>query len=144
MATASDFITRAHTRLGIREAETSLTAGEMADGLDLLNDMMAELEPILKLGMSPVAIASDEIRIPRYANGGLIDLFAVRLAPEYSRPISPALAASANSAIKNILNIKVFIPNVDFPSTLPVGSGSDYDDYYYNDRFFPEQNKSNF
>ncbi len=146
MAAASYFIIRSLTRLGVRPSETSLQADEMQDGLDLMNDMLSEWEETgPQLGFSPVAGVSDEVRIPRGANAAVIDNLAIKMAPEYSRIVSPALAESANESLKNMLNANVFIGDVDMPSTLPLGSGNQTCDNDLDDRrFFPEGKKRNF
>jgi hypothetical protein len=146
MATASHFVTRALTRLGIRASETSLQADEIQDGISLLNDMLSEWEEAgPQLGFSPIVGVSDEVRVPRGANAAIIDNLAIRMAPEYSRPISPALIESANQSFKNMLSANVFIGDVDMPSTLPLGSGNQTCDNDLDDRrFFPEDKKRNF
>lgn len=146
MATATEVITRSLTRLGIRAAETSIEASELQDGLDLLNDMLSNWEEAgYNLGFSPVSNLTDEIRIPRGANAAVIDALAIIMAPEYSRPVSPALAAAAKLSFENMLNANVFIGDVDMPSTLPRGSGNqcDYNDWF-DTTFFPEKDKRNF
>lgn len=145
MATGTEFVTDALTRLGIRASETSLQPDEIQDGLRLLNDMMAGLEPTLQIGFSPIANASDEVRIPRFADGAIKDRLAIRMAPEYSRPVSNALISSAKGSWKDMLIAITFIGDVDYPSTLPQGSGNEChfgDDL--DSRFFPEKNKRNF
>ena len=146
MATATEIITRSLTRLGIRSAETSLQPDELQDGLDLLNDMLSNWEGAgYNLGFSPIAGLTDEVRVPRGANAAIIDSLAIMMAPEYSRPISPALAASAKLSFDNMLVANVFIGDVDMPSTLPKGSGNqcDYDDSF-NTTFFQQKDKRNF
>ena len=146
MATATEIITRSLTRLGIRAAETSLEPAELQDGLSLLNDMLSNWEEAgYNLGFSPVANITDEVRIPRGANQAVIDSLAIMMAPEYSRPISAALAVSAKFSFDNMLTANVFIGDVDLPSTLPRGSGNQCDyDNWYNETFFPEKDKRNF
>jgi hypothetical protein len=143
MATASDLILRAFTRAGIRASETSLESDEIQDALSLLNDMLAEWEPLYHLGASPVELVADTVRIPRNANGAVIDNLAVRLCPEYSRPVSPALAMSANESLKNLLNARINLSNVQFPSTLPIGAGNK-DTLDVENVFFSEQDERNF
>ncbi len=146
MATAAKIITRALTRLGIRASETAIEADEMADGLDLLNDMLSNWNDSgYGLGFSPIANLTDEVRIPRLANLAVIDAFAIILAPEYSRPVSAALGAAAKLSFGNMVRAIVFIGDVDYPSTLPRGSGNDYcDDNWLDTTFFPEKGKRNF
>ncbi|MCK5602177.1 hypothetical protein KAR91_09920 [Candidatus Pacearchaeota archaeon] len=146
MATATEIITRSLTRLGIRAAETSLEPAELQDGLDLLNDMLSNWEEAgYNLGFSPVAGLTDEVRIPRGANAAVIDALAIIMAPEYSRPVSAALAASAKLSFENMLSANVFMGDVDMPSTLPRGSGNQCDDdTWFDTTFFPQKDKRNF
>ena len=144
MATANDIVTRALTRLGIRASETALQADEIQDGIDLLNDMLSGWEEAgYNLGFSPIQGVSDEVRIPRGANAAVIDSLAIAMAPEYSRPISAALAASAKLSMSNMLSANVFIGDVDMPDTLPLGSGNQCDDGD-DRRFFSQKPKENF
>ena len=146
MATASYFVIKALTRLGIRASETSLQADEMQDGLDMLNDMLIEWEENgPQLGFSPIAGVSDEVRIPRGANKAVYDNLAIIIATDYSRIVSPALAKSADDSLKNLLSTNITIGDVDMPATLPLGSGNQTCDNDLDDRrFFPEGKKRNF
>lgn len=97
------------------------------------------------LGFSPVAGLTDEVRIPRGANAAVIDALAIIMAPEYSRPVSAALAASAKLSFENMLSANVFMGDVDMPSTLPRGSGNQCDDdTWFDTTFFPQKDKRNF
>lgn len=143
MATATYYVTRALTRLGIRASETSLQADEIQDGLDLLNDMLSNWEEVYNLGFSPVQGVSDEVRVPRGANAAIIDALAIAMAPEYSRPISQALIAAGKLSFDNMLSANTFIGDVDMPDTLPLGSGNQCDDGD-DRRFFSQKDKVNF
>ena len=145
MATATKIVTRALTRLGIKASETAIEPEELQDGLDLLNDMLSNWEEAgYNLGFSPVSNLTGEVRIPRGANQAVIDSLAIMMAPEYSRPISPALVASAKLSFANMVSANVFIGDVDYPSTLPRGSGNQCDDTWFDETFFPEKDKRNF
>jgi hypothetical protein len=143
MATANDIIARAFSRAGIRASEAALEADEIQDGLTLLNDMLSNWEPIHHLGFSPVADVADEVRIPRFAEAAVKDALAIELSPEYSRPVSPALAASATLSMKNMMTANINLGDVDMPSTLPLGSGNQCDDGD-DSRFFAQKDKANF
>lgn len=145
MATASHFIIRALTRLGIRASETSLQADEIQDGLSLLNDMLSGLESRLQLGFSPIDGITDEVRIPREANAAIIDQLAIRMAPEYSRIVSVELASAAKNSWDDMLVSITFIGDVDMPATLPRGSGNQCGyDGWIDSTFFPQKDKGNF
>ena len=91
MATAESFIKRALTKVGIRASESPLTADEVQDGLDLLNDMLSEWENSgVTMGFLPVENASDEVRVPRNAHSAIKANLAVRTAPEYGRVVQQA------------------------------------------------------
>jgi hypothetical protein len=145
MATGVYFVTKALGLLNIRAAETALEPSELQDGLDLLNDMLSNWEPVYQLGFSPIAELTDEVRIPREVNKAVIDALAILMAPEYGRKVSAELLASAKLSYENMINFIVFIGDVDHPSTLPRGSGNQCDyDAWLNNTFFPEKDKRNF
>jgi hypothetical protein len=144
MATANDIIARAFSRAGIKASEAALEPDEIQDGLDLLNDMLSNWEPIHHLGFSPVAGVADEIRIPRFANAAVIDAFAIVLSPEYHKPVSQGLAASAKLSMDNMMSANINLDDVDMPSTLPLGSGNECSDSGDDSRFFAQKDKVNF
>lgn len=147
MATAESFIIRAFSKATILEAETTLEASEIQDGLDQLNDMLASWEfSGIQLGFEPVADKDDELRVPRFAHGAIKANLAVVLGPEYSKPASPVLLAEAKVTMDNLMNAVVKIGNVQYPSTLPLGSGNEREDerFINDDRFFPENQGENF
>ena len=135
MATAREYITRALAKLGVKAAESSIEASELTDGIETLNDMLTEWEGSgILLGFEPVASGDDEIRAPRLAQAAIKSNLAIRLAPDYSRPVSAELAAEARGATKSMLRAIVKIGDVAYPSTLPTGSGNktllDDDDFF--------------
>lgn len=143
MATAESVIKRALTKLGIRASESPLTADEVQDGLDQLNDMLSSWEASgMSMGFEPVANASDTIRVPRGALAAIKANLAVYMAAEYGRVVSPALGVEADTTMNDLLRQLVEIGDVDYPSTLPTGSGNDSLDYF-DDRFFDEDSKVN-
>ena len=119
MATGSDIITGAFRKLQIRTSETPIEPDEMADGLEELNDIGAEygLFP-------PVQIAGDTIRIDRGMEGPLKTILASMLAPEYIDNIPIKLEEQIDSAWDSIWRIHNGSLNVQFPGTLPSGSGN--------------------
>lgn len=125
MKTASDIITRALTRAGIRASEAPVEDDEMQDGLTLLNDFLSSEEPSLQLGFAPVGAVGDNVRIPRYAEAGVIDALAVLLCPEYGKPVPQSLIISAKATWKNLLTNAIQFRNSTYPSTLPIGSGNE-------------------
>lgn len=125
MATALDIITGGFILLGIRTAESPLEANEAQDGLNSLNDMLNEwnLENI-DIGFETVDDIDDEVFIDTGTEGAIKANLAVYMAPEYGRIVSDALAFRAKTG-KKIVRGSLNLRPLDFPDTLPVGSGNE-------------------
>ncbi len=144
MATAQHFVDRAMSRIGVKTAEINLEASEAQTGLDLLNDMLASWEVVNPQGFEPVALLTDEVRVHRFSNGAVIDNLAILIAPEFQKQISNALVATAAS-LRNDMRIALLdVGEVNYPSTLPLGSGNQCPDVNIDRRFFPSDEKVNF
>lgn len=149
MATGSDIVTKALRRSKIRAAETPIEPSELQDGIDDLNDMLAEWEGSgILLGYTPIKEPTDEVRIPRFANGCVAVNLAGRICSDYGKAVPASLAAEINGSTDNMLRALVGNIDVNFPGTLPLGSGNqccEYaDDRLFDQRFFDENNKENF
>jgi len=145
MATGEEFVRRALIKAGIRTAESPLSSDEIQDGLEQFNDMMSAIEPSLQLGFVPLENATDTVTIPREANAYVKAVLAIYFTSEYGRVASPVLTAEASNMYDALLTAIVTIPDVSYPSTLPLGSGnvnSDLD--VFDARFFPADKQSNF
>ena len=143
MATSLEIITGALKHLGINTDETPLTASETSDGLQDLNDMGEEFEESLELGFEANTDASGQVNIPRMAVAMFKANLAMRIASQYSRTVSQSLAMLANDSYKRVLNFAVKAPQVQFPDTLPIGSGNECETWI-EDRFFPINRDENF
>ena len=144
MTTSADIISGALKHLGIRAAESPLTAAEVQDGLEDLNDMGAEWEESgLRMGFEPSLDANATLDLPRSAIAAFKSHLAIRIAAQYSRIVSPALAQLANESMKSLESSLVFIGDVAFPDTLPTGSGN-YSGDLLGNRFFPQNKKERF
>jgi hypothetical protein len=145
MATAGSFITRALQKMGVQTSESPIEASEMQDGLDALNDMLISWEMSgLTLGFSPVADKDDELRVPRYAHAAIKAELAVVLCPEYLKQPSVVLLAEADARKSELMIAVIKIGDVEYPSTLPMGSGNGCSGFITDRRFFPENEKENF
>jgi len=89
------------------------------------------------LGYTEVTDLGDDITIPAGANEGLILNLALMLAPQYDEIPSNDLRANARAALKVMYKLGVSIGSMPFPSTLPIGSGNEQDDFN-NTHFYPE------
>ena len=140
MTTASDIITGALRKLGIRAAETDISDPEMQDALEDLNDLGAD-----KRLFAPVSNPSDTIRVPRGLDGPLKLALAEKILPDYADiELTPQLQRQFTQAWDDIWRITNGTIEVKFPNTLPLGSGNDDSYYLWDDVFFREQENLNF
>jgi hypothetical protein len=146
MTTPQKIIDTAFGWLAIKAAEEPLTAAMASDGLHQLNNFLAEEDAISVLkGIQPTENLDTDLQEPRYATGFLEANVAVKLAAFYGKQVSQSLAAEVVRTQAIVTNATLNMQAVEFPSTLPTGSGNSWDDgYYYNDDFFPEPPKENF
>ena len=144
MTTSLDIIKGALKHLGVNAAETPIEAVEAQDGLDDLNDMGAEWEESgFRVGFVPTDNVNADITLPRSAHAAFKAGLAVRLAPQYGKQISTALAGVVIETKANLAKFSLGPLDVEFPDTLPVGSGNHCDDLIDN-RFFPNNQDRNF
>ncbi len=146
MTTALQVIERAFSKAGIKPAEAPLTASEISDGLDVLNDLLSEWGTNGPLkDAAPVESVNDTLIIPRFAFGAVKANLAIRIAGEYDRVITQGMAFDATDSKNELVKATINLSNTDYPSTLPVGSGN-MDDLFLGvrDEFFRESKKRNF
>ncbi len=146
MTTGSDLVYGAYQKLGIKPSDSSISAQELTDGIIVLNDMMMEYEAGgVLFGYSRIKDSADNVRIPEGTENGIKSQLALYLAPELGVEISPTLGIQLDTSITRMLRILSKPLNVKYPSTLPLGSGNDCNNYtIFNDRFFEENEKENF
>jgi hypothetical protein len=144
MATAQYFVDRAMSRANVKTAEINLEASEAQTGLDLLNDMMSAWEVVRPIGFVAAETLDTAVRIPRFAFGAVVDNLAILIAPEFMKPVSTELAATALGLKTDMRTALVTIKRVQYPSTLPTGSGNQCHDSFLDDRFFPADIEKNF
>lgn len=153
MATVNEIVSGALKLLGIRAAESPLTAAEAEDGRVSLNDMMAEWEErSIYTGFVALADVDDPVLVPDYAIGAIKSNLAIYIAPEYGKSIAPELDRRASKSFTALKAALIRMGPSSFPDTLPVGSGnqvgftsSDGDvPGLDNEMFYPENEKRNF
>lgn len=143
MTTYADIVTESLDELGYQAAETPVEATDMKKGFKKLNDMLSEWLESGLIVAAPGENSSDTIRIQRGAVNGVVMNLAGRLSAPFRKPLTNELVASIKAANQNMLRIIVKPIDVDYPDTLPMGSGnrcSDDDD----DIFYPSNQKPNF
>lgn len=135
MATATDpptvgkVVSDALGILGVRLAESAITAAEGVDGLFTLNDMMAEWSiDGIDVGYEALDETTDIIYVIPGAIAAIKPNLAVYMAPEYSRVVSVALAARAKSS-KRALRASIQLKRSQYPDTLPIGSGNERNNF---------------
>lgn len=111
--------------LGVKPAESAITAVEAEDGLKSLNDMLNEWEgDEIRIGFESVDDVQDELYVDKSLDGPIKANLAVYIAPEYSRPVSAELALRAERGLTRI-RASIPIKGSDYPDSLPVGSGNE-------------------
>lgn len=104
MATAQTFIESALRKIQIKGAETPVTAQELADGLEVLNDMGAQLEAEgFELGYTDLAAVGNTVTVPAYSNEFYKVQLAARLAAEYAVEFSTSLVESLKAARRTVV-----------------------------------------
>ncbi len=145
MATGSDVINRAYALNKIRASSTAISPAQLESGLDLLNDMLSLWEQSgIRLGFTRIKDATDPLRVPEYSLGAIKSSLAVFTAAEFGIPISESLSTMAVVMKGELLRA---LPNnleVNFPSTLPTGSGNECEADFFDDRFFPADEQTNY
>jgi len=104
MATALTFIESALRKIQVKGAETPLTTQEKADGLEVLNDMGAQLEAEgFELGFTTLATDGDTMTTPVYSNEFYKLQLAARLATEYAVEFNTSLVESLKAARRSVV-----------------------------------------
>lgn len=146
MSTARRIIERAFSKAGIRASESPLEASEMADGLDTLNDLLKAYNGTgLLKGVAPVSNVDDDLLEPDESTWMLKANLAIMLAGEYRIPVTQGMAADAMLSKSAWISSSTNLSNIEYPSTLPLGSGNQ-DSFRsgIDESFFPETDKTNF
>ena len=145
MASGADIVNGALRKLGVNPSDSAITGQEMSDGIDALNDMLIEWENSgIVLGFAPIADPADTIRVPRGTEAAIKSNLAGRMASEYSKQISQSLAGEILASSENMLRLIMKPIEVEFPDTLPLGSGNQCIDTNIDQRFFPANKDENF
>jgi hypothetical protein len=146
MTTALKIASRAFQKAGIKAAETPLEASEIEDALDVLNDLINAWNAtgVLK-GVSPVLDIGEDLKEPSYSSWALKANLAIMIAGEYGKEVSQSMAIDASQSMNALISASSNLSDIEYPDTLPIGSGNNeqYDNSYDRD-FFPENELENF
>ena len=146
MTTMREVVQDAFEEIGVKTAEVALTNDELQSGIRRCNDLLTQWDDTgVIVGYNPVLNGDDTLEIDRNAVRAIKKSLAMDLAPSYQKVVSQALAAAVNDSYNALLVSGTNLSNVTYPDTLPLGSGNDCDDnYFVDDRFFPENKTDNF
>ena len=145
MTTVIQIIDGAAEEIGVKTAETPLEAEDYQLFLNRLNDMGEEWADIgLTRSFVPVSNSTDTVEIDRNAVAAFKYNLAIRCAPSFQRVVSGDLRDLASSTLARLEASTDFIGDVEFPDTLPTGSGNDCGSIFREDRFFEENSRENF
>ena len=123
--TAGDVIRRALQAVLVTGADSPLTADEYQDGLDALNDYMAQLEDSgVRLGYTRCCHVSDRVTVPDGAIAGIIANLAITVAADYGGRVSQALVKRAADGERTLYRLGVQVGSSLLPSSLPMGSAN--------------------
>lgn len=144
MPTYNDIVKGALKHISVGTAESPLTPDEAQDGLSDLNDMLSAWEVGgLALGFIPVTDINSVAELPDGAIGAIKASLAMRLAPQYGKIVSPSLIELIRTSFNDVLVAYAPHINVQYPDTLPMGSGNECPGLLDN-VFFPVNQKQNF
>jgi len=140
METAADIIKDALGEIIVLGAEAPIEAADAQGGIRYLNRMMAAFDADgIALGYTEVSDLADDITIPAGASDGAVSQLAVRLWDQYAdgQPVPSTLLARAISGKNTMRNIAFTMGATEFPSTLPIGSGNEWEGSSDN-KFYPD------
>lgn len=145
MTTVRQIADGAAEELGVKTAEIALESPDYQKILNRLNDLGTEWADI---GLTPafqeVANDTDVVAIDRNAIAAFKYTLAIRCAPTFQRAVTPALAENAQTTLTTLRASVSHIGPVDYPDTLPTGSGNDCGQSFNTQRFFEANEQENF
>ena len=128
--TAGDVIKDALGEIVVLGAEAPLESVDAQAGIRYLNRMMAAFDGDgIDLGYTEVSGLADIITVPAGAIAGMIAQLAVMLFAQFSQgeAIPADLVARALSGKNTMRNLAVTVGATEYPNTLPIGSGNEWD-----------------
>jgi len=125
MATVKEVVTDALEEILVQAAEEPIAAADGETGIRYLNDMLTMWEILgVNLGFTEVENMGDQLTVDPGALFGIKKLLAISLAPKFNAEISPVLYQQAKIGWEAILDLTFEITAIQYPSTLPIGSGN--------------------
>ena len=126
MATVAQVAKASLQRILVQGSEAPLQADEYQDFIFAMNNYMTALAASgINLGYTIVTGLADTVTVPVGALRGLIDNMAIEVAPDYSAPVSEALALAAREGMTAMRMLGQTMAGTRYPGTLPIGSGNE-------------------
>ncbi len=145
MTTMLEVVNDAFEEIDVKVAEQALQSDELQSGIRRCNDLLTSWDDIgYIVGYNPVLNGDDDLGIEPSAVRAVKSNLAIELAVSFNRPISAGLAGKAQNALDILINANIFIGEVAFPDTLPLGSGNQGCDFETDRRFFNNNKIENF
>ena len=145
MTTIREVVEDAFEEIGVKKAEVSLTDDELQSGIRRCNDLLVSWDSIgYIIGYRPVFNATDQLFVEPSVIRAIKSNLAIELAPSYQKTLTTALVGKASDSLNLLLNNNIYIGQVAYPDSLPMGSGNNMEDDYLDDRFFPLNQRENF
>jgi len=127
MSTGTDLIERGLKAIGVFSVAVPSSPEQITDGLKRLNSMVQVWQSQgIKMGIVPLEHPGEELSEPIDATDAIVDNLAIRMAPDYSKPVSKDLRDNARRGYNDICTEyqEFTIPDKVVSSTLPYGEGN--------------------
>ncbi len=145
MTTALKIIKAGFRIATINSGYKPLKDTETADALEILNNQIIEWNSLgILTGVDPVISLDTDLFEPRYATAAFEYMVGGEICIQFGKPIDPGFAAVASKKYNTMLTVSQPQQDVEYPDTLPYGTGNDdecWDDDY---SFFPPNTINNF
>lgn len=126
MVTVSEVMVDSLQEILVQAAEADIEASEAQTFIFKMNNMMLALDARgVTLGYTKVSNLGDTVTIPDGAIEGLVFVMAVKSASGYNAIVPPTLAQNARDGLNTMRLLGQTMPESQYPSTLPIGSGNE-------------------
>lgn len=128
--TKSDIVASALNKLAVTGFDYEIDPEELKAGVVALESLMADWDARgIKIGYAfaadpETANISDPCGLPDIAFRAVTYHLAIDLADSYGKQVSQSIAAGANSAMTSLMSATQYIPQVQYSSRMPRGSGN--------------------
>jgi hypothetical protein len=127
MATVAQVAKASLLEILVQASEQTLQGDEYEDYIFALNNYMAELEARgIVLGYTAVANLSDVLTVAAGAIDPIVNIMAVRVAPQYGGIVSPDLAQKARDGADTLRLLGQTIIATELPVNLPYSVADEF------------------